>query len=112
VDRSETLDLDPTTQNARERRDGGERRPTAAIDGERRRGVVTSPANSISSSRPRFRVLNAYTRRAQAGEASRENGRGGVAAERRVDAAAQHRNTGDGSKVTGCTGTTTSDASA
>jgi hypothetical protein len=28
--RSETLDLDPTAQNVRERRDGGERRPAAA----------------------------------------------------------------------------------
>jgi hypothetical protein len=112
VDTSETLDLDPTAQNARERRDGGERRPTAATGGERRRGVVTSPANSISSSRPRFRALNASTRRAQAGEASKDNGRGGVAAEQRVDAVAQHLNTGDGSKATGCTGTTTSDAGA
>jgi hypothetical protein len=83
------LDLDPTARDTSKRRGGGVRRPTAAADGERRRGAVTSPANSISSSRPRFRALNASTRRAQAGEASRDNGRGGVAAERRVDAAAQ-----------------------
>jgi hypothetical protein len=41
--RSETLDLDPTTQNVRERQDGGERRPEAATGGERRRARRRNP---------------------------------------------------------------------
>jgi hypothetical protein len=72
--------------------------------------AVTSPANLISSSRPRFWALNASTRHAQAGEASRGNRSGGNAAERRVDAAARQGNSGDGAKALRSTGSTSSSA--
>jgi hypothetical protein len=49
-------------------------------------------------------------RGARAHEANWSGGRGGDAAERQDGAAARPKNSGDGSKATGCTGSTTSDA--
>jgi hypothetical protein len=69
----------------------------------------TSPANSISSSKPRFKALNASKRRAQAGKASRGNGRGGVVVERRVDAAAQRGSSGKLPQAAQSSGSNTSD---
>jgi hypothetical protein len=82
-----------------------------AADGERlrrRRAAELAGGTLIQGSGPRFEALNASTRRAQVGKASRAKGRGGVAAERRVNAAARRGSSGGGSKATGCTGTPTS----
>jgi hypothetical protein len=90
---SGALDLDPAATNARERRGDGERRPTAAAGGERRRD---SPANSNSGSGARFEARLAPTRSSRNGEAGRDGESGGDAAERPDDAAARHGNSGEG----------------
>jgi hypothetical protein len=81
---------------AEQRRAAGD---AVAAGGERRRDLPTS---SYSGSGARFDARKASTGSARVGEATGGGGNGGDAAER-TDSMA--RNSGDGSKATGCTGT-------
>jgi hypothetical protein len=89
----------------RKRRDGGERWPTAAAGGERRRD---SPVTQIQGSGARFEARVASTRRARASEANRGGRCGREAAERALDAAERRRKSGDGSKALQSTGSMSS----
>jgi hypothetical protein len=82
---------------------GGGAKP--AVSGLRRRRAATSPANSISSSRPRFKVQLAPRRSVHDGEAAKGGRSDGVAEAQALGAAVRRRKSGDGSKATGCTGT-------
>jgi hypothetical protein len=88
------------------RRRGNSRRRA----GLRRRGAVTSPTNSFSSSRPRFEEQAASTRSARDGEANNGGSCGGDTAERARIAVVRSTNSGEVKRSARCTETATNDA--